>query len=475
MKRVFIFFISLTLLSGCSDELDQFPSESLPGNEAITTVNDLRLAVNGVYRTLVSRYSYAGDYGIFADGRGGDGKIIDNGVNHFHPVYNFQLNANSEHSAGFYQIFYYAAARINNILLFTESIGDKEELSETYDDYLGQLYALRGLVHFELARLYAQLPSVAANMDAENSGIVLNDQSYPVSEKFKKSTLKDTYDFIISDLESSLDLLSKEKPDGSGAINYWAAKALLSRVYLYLQNYDKALEHAHDVVVGVNATDYSLYGRDEFLSVWKRTGTSESLFELLISETMSAQRNSLGYYTDPEGYAEFAASDDFKEWLFEQTDDIRLSSVVYKEGANGRNAGYYTMKYQGQEGVGTPLYVNNFKVIRLSEVYLIAAEAKLLGGTYSGSNDAVWYYNELRKNRIDSYADVTSITIEDVLDERRREFFGENHRMFDLVRHKRNIVHPILGTIAYNDYRILVAIPQRERDISPDLEQNPEW
>lgn len=225
MKRVFIFFISLTLLSGCSDELDQFPSESLPGNEAITTVNDLRLAVNGVYRTLVSRYSYAGDYGIFADGRGGDGKIIDNGVNHFQPVYNFQLNANSEHSAGFYQIFYYAAARINNILLFTESIGDKEELSETYDDYLGQLYALRGLVHFELARLYAQLPSVAANMDAENSGIVLNDQSYPVSEKFKKSTLKDTYDFIISDLESSLDLLSKEKPDGSGAINYWAAKA----------------------------------------------------------------------------------------------------------------------------------------------------------------------------------------------------------------------------------------------------------
>lgn len=475
MKKLFIFFISIALLSGCKDELDQFPSDSLPGSEAITTVNDLRLAVNGVYRTLVDRYSYAGDFGIYADGRGGDAKIVDNSVNHFQPVHIFQLHANSGHSAGFYQTQYYAAARVNNVLLFVDGIEDKEDNLSTYNNYVGQLYAIRALTHFDLARLYAQLPSVASNRNQENSGIVLNNESFPVTSKFKRATLAETYQFIVNDLETSLGLLSRSKPDGSGAINYWAAKALLSRVYLYLEDYDNALKHAHEIIVDIDPERYSLYTRENFLTSWRRTGTSESLFELLISETMSAQRNSLGYYTDPNGYAEFAASDDFSTWILAQTDDIRSSSIRWKETSGGSNGGYYTMKYEGQEGVGTPLYVNNPKIIRLAEVYLIAAEAKLLGGNFTGSNDAVWYYNQLRSNRILNYENATSVTLDDILDERRREFFGENHRMFDLVRNRRTINHPSLGSIAYNDYRILVAIPRRELDLSPELKQNPEY
>ncbi len=473
MKKIFAIFITIALLSGCSNELDQSPSDSLPGDEAIETVEDLQLAVNGVYRTLVNRYSYPGDFGIYADGRGGDGKMIDGGVNHFQPVYIFQLHANSGHAAGFFQTHYYAISRVNNILLVVDELEDKDSFPEKYNNLLGQLYSIRALMHFDLARMYAQLPSVAGDMNAANSGIVLSKESYGVADRFKRSTLKETYDFILEDFNKSLDLLSKDKADGSGAINYWAAKALLSRAYLYLQDYNNALKHAHEVITDAAAI-YKLYAYDEFLDAWKNVGTSESLFEVLMSETMNAQRNSIGYYTHPEGYAEFAASETFEEWLLAQTDDIRSKSIVEKDD-KGDHLAYYTMKYEGQAGASTPLYMNNPKIIRLAEVYYIAAEAKLFNGSYANAKEAVWYYNEVRKNRILNYEDAATVSLDDILDERRRELFGENHRMFDLVRHKRDIEHPLIsvGTVTYNDSRILVAFPQRELDISPELVQNP--
>ncbi|MBR8537208.1 RagB/SusD family nutrient uptake outer membrane protein [Carboxylicivirga sediminis] len=471
MKNLYIIVLLIGLFASCTNELEQLPSGSLPGEEAISNVNDLNKAVNGVYSTLVHRYGYAGDYGIYADGKGGDVQLRDLSANHFQPIVIFQTDANSGVASGIYQRFYYTSARANNVMLFLDGISDKDENKEEFESLVGQLYAIRALCHFELARTYAQLPGVAADLNAQNSGIVLNDAYYGVAEKFKRSTLKETYDFIVADLEKAIPLLSEKKVEASGKINQWAAKALLSRVYLYLGEYDSALELAHDVI---DNSDYALYTQDNYLSVWAKTGTSESLFELTVTDNENAQRNSLGYYTNPDGYAECSASDIYAEWLLEQTDDIRSQSIREKD-LDGDYLAYYTVKYEGQEGTSTPLYTNNAKVIRLSEVYLIAAEAKLKGGVASGSNDAVWYYNELRKNRINSYVDAVSVNLDEILDERRRELFCENHRMFDLVRNKKSITSPSVGNVHYDDYRIIVAIPQRERDISPELAQNPKY
>ena len=113
--------------------------------------------------------------------------------------------------------------------------------------------------------------------------------------------------------------------------------------------------------------------------------------------------------------------------------------------------------------------------IRLSEVYLIAAEARLKGGNAPGSLEAADYYNMLRSKRISGNTNAASVTMDDILQERRRELFCENHRFFDLVRNRMAVNAPIvqLTPIPYNDPRMIIAIPKRELDISPDLEQNP--
>ena len=86
--------------------------------------------------------------------------------------------------------------------------------------------------------------------------------------------------------------------------------------------------------------------------------------------------------------------------------------------------------------------MNNFKVIRLSELYLIASEALLKGATSSDGKKAVDYYNELRKNRFANYTPATEVTLDNILDERRIEFFCEGQRYFDLVRNKRELTTP---------------------------------
>lgn len=474
MKKYSILFLLFVMVgTGCEGLFDQKPSSSLPSTDATPNMATLQTAIIGVYSTLINRWSFLGDQSLYADAKGGDVQIIDLSVNHLQPIIIFQTDKNSGLSIGAYEQFSYLTARINNIMESVGNVEDKDENIDAFNDFLGQLYALRALGHFELARMYAQLPAVATDVNAANSGIALNDKYYPFDAKFTRSTLKQTYDFIIADFLQSLDLLSREKTESSGMINYWAAEALLSRAYLYMQDYDNALLHASNVIEN---SPYELYTRANYLSAWSATGTSESLFEILTTDNSNAERHSLGYYTSPDGYPECAASDEFLNFISDKQNDIRYQTIVEKETDSGTQKGYYTAKYEGQEGSSTPLYTNNFKVIRLSEVYLIATEARLLGGNAAGAKDAVWYYNTLRANRIENYVNVASISIDDVLDERRFELFCENHRMFDLVRHKRSIFSEQLNqTIKYDDTRLLVAIPEREINISPELAQNPGW
>jgi hypothetical protein len=474
MRKYSILFLLFAIaFIGCENEFDQRPSSSLPSTDATPNMATFNTAVNGVYSTLISRWSFLGDQGLYADAKGGDIKLIDNSVNHFQPVLIYQTDKNSGLSIGSYQVFSYLTTRANSVMESAQNVEDKDDNIDQYNDYMGQLYALRALGHFEMARMYCKIPVIAEDINASNSGIPLNDKVYEYNTKFTRSTLKQTYDFIISDFVRSLELLSKGKKEGSGKINYWAVEALLSRAYLYMGDYNNALKYANDVIEN---SPYKLYTLENYLSVWKLAGTDESLFEITTTDNTNAQRNSLGYYTNPDGYPEAGASDAFMTFINEQTGDIRTQTVKEKSQSDGKRKGFYTTKYEGQEGSSTPLYTNNCKVIRLSEVYLIAAEAKLLGGNTAGSKEAAWYYNELRRNRIQDYIDVENITIDNILDERRIEFFCENHRMFDLVRHKSSIYsQQINATLEYNDTRLLTAIPEREINISPELVQNPGW
>ena len=132
------------------------------------------------------------------------------------------------------------------------------------------------------------------------------------------------------------------------------------------------------------------------------------------------------------------------------------------------NTGYYPLKYPGNAGASVPAYVNNIKVVRLAEVYLVAAEAALKTG-----GDAAQYVNALRRNRIAGYEDVASVTLTDILDERRKELFAEGQIAFDFWRNGMTVYGNAM-TIAADDYRTVLPLPEEEVDLAKGkLVQNP--
>lgn len=470
MKKI-LYILLIAVGFSCSDNLEQSPSDSLSEGEAITSVADLRLAVNGIYKTMVDKDGYCGDFGLYADGKGGEVDYLD-ANNQFAPIINLQTDRNSGFSDGFYEVNYVAIARINNILAVLEQVADKKAKEDEYKELVAQLYGLRAFLHFDVLRTFCPMPNLVADKTAAKSGIVIASEKYAPNQRFTRSTMQESYAFVKADFAKALEALSKTKAFGTdrvyGEIDYWAVKALKARMHLYLGEYDNALADAIDVI---NNSGYQLLTRDKWMASWTIEGADETLFELLVTDDYNAQRNSIGYYTSPEGYPEAAASEGFASF-FEtiNSTDIRKESVKKEKNTDGDFEAYYVQKYRGRSGVIAPLYVNNPKVIRLSEVYYIAAEAVLNGGTAEGALPAVDYYNEVRANRIEGYTNATSVDINDILNERRIELFCENARVFDLIRTETNFKHPrFAGDIEYTDSRLIAKFPQRELDINKDF------
>ena len=119
-------------------------------------------------------------------------------------------------------------------------------------------------------------------------------------------------------------------------------------------------------------------------------------------------------------------------------------------------------------------------MFRLSEVYLIAAEAAIKN---TDPTNARIYLNAIVE-RADPTAtvDLAGVTLDRILLERRKEFVAEGHRFFDLVRNKKDIVRTKCDRvwdittpleIKYDYYKILFPIPIDEMQVNTNIEQNP--
>jgi hypothetical protein len=469
--------LGVMIMTSCENFLDQMPSTALPAEEAIETIEDLQTAVNGAYERLNSFDYYSGDFFPLGDLRGDDMTFNSAlNANQISPLARYQYDKNSTYAENFWSAPYITAGRINDILSVAENINLEPGDEDRFNNLIGQLYALRALCHFDLARIFCQLPTALypeITMDSPDSGIPVSDRVFEVDYKPVRNTLRETYDFILADFNRAIEKLDPSPSiiESYGYINIWAAKALKARVQLYLGNYMESLAGAEDVINNAGTSGYRLAEVEEYYNMWDSVAQPEFLFEVITTIIYNAQRNSLGYYSHPDGYGEFALTDDFATWLLSFNTDIRSLMTSIKQNSQGVGRGYYPNKYPGRDRI---LYVNNPKVIRMAEVYLIAAEAAFHSGNQP---KAVQYMNALRSKRLVVPVDLSSVTLDDILNERRKELFAEGHRSWDVWRNQLGLVNMDFGMDAINwdNWRTLVAIPQREMDISPGLVQNPGW
>ena len=244
MKKIYLVFGLIAGLTLSSCELDTLPSTSLGEEIAINSESDLKNAVNGIgYIVSEERMTYGAEYGIYADLLTNEFKIVDD-YGQSSRIALYTLSENDELPEYAYCYFYKAIANCNKALELSANLEETANLKNLQ----GQLYAWRGLLHFDLARMFAHLPTTVSDVNAVNSGIVLSTEVYQPDYKGERATLKKTYDQIITDLTKAMSLMDKATDNGTGYFNYYAALALRARANLYAGNYTEALNDAKEVI-----------------------------------------------------------------------------------------------------------------------------------------------------------------------------------------------------------------------------------
>ena len=520
MKKIFTYIALLAMFTAasCTDLLDKEPYQNYEKDYILTTVEGLDALLTGSYTIVKDRYYYGSLIYQYEAARGLDFFIRKSGGGtSMQREAQYSLSSTSNGAApNAWQTIYSLITNLNRIIDHIDNVtGDINEIRRIK----GEALTLRGLAYFDLMRLFAYPPhysfdghdgqkafakeedwvkasrGVPIIWDSEMS---LNIEKYEV----RREDAEDTYFYILEQLYMGKELL-KGKTEIRGHVNAAPATALLMRVLLYMEEWDSVVTVGEEWLANYEAR-YSMIPYDSYPTSYYKTFNSESIWELSYTTSTDLGRNSLNYwarkptYDDPESpdYGEVSSDIGYSrmgmqwghtnrglDFLTYYPDDIR-QVFICELGLQEKPGWKGFRKY-----VGDPYhYTHNIPIVRLPEVYLTMAEAYIKSTTYANPGLAGEYAS--RVSSVRRLADISGSNINDVYNERRREFMFEGHNYWDMFRTGRGIqsrqadldgayaddASISFGTIGNSaHYRAVYPIPQREMNSNPAIrdQQNP--
>ncbi|WP_183580202.1 RagB/SusD family nutrient uptake outer membrane protein [Mucilaginibacter sp. X5P1] len=496
--KLLIAFGSLVILAGaCKKEL---PSTSISDSEALSSPASLATATLGNYAELVNNnYTKSGHF--LMEYPSDDVAQSQPSSNNLSACYRYVTQIpTGTHATNFWVQGYHIIAAANKIIAVIP-----DNSNSTLLQLKGENLYLRAMVEFNLVRMFGR-PFTQGN--GSNPGIPLISET-TTNITPARSTVAQVYTSIIADLVKAASLMTTAKT------NIYASKevaeALLSRVYLYMNDNTDAITYANLVI---NSGRYTLLQGSAYSNYFSGVpeNNTETIFCVKYTTTQDQGIASIGslYYsglgpdgkgaiTTPggqgnTGYAEIYASLTYYQDLSQNPTDLRLNFIApytisgvlqYNKALTPATPMYYITKYSFQQGVVTlssPVY------IRLAEMYLNRAEANAKLGNSQAAIDDI--------NIIRTRATIPTLTqaglgatsvLSAVLEERRLELAFEGQRMYDLYRNNLPMVRNYPGTQSLDNTpttnvmqtvlptaaRVINYIPQTELALNPNLTQNP--
>src|SRR5688572_6561018 len=364
-------------LFSCKKTLDMEPTNQVDASTSIKTPADALIMINGIVRSMSSTDYYGRNFILYGDAKGGDMTIPSQGRGS-DGLYTFNHSATSGSFSGYWSQIYFSLLQVNNLLQNIEQL--EADGATGYNSYKGQALTLRAIMYFDLVRLYGK------SYDLDKSAYGVPNITIPLKSTAQplRNTVEENYNQILSDLKTAAPLLAKTK--SNGYVNYYGNLAMQARVYLYMKDYPNALKAAEEIITSNVYTHYSNAAR---VDSWKAQYGSESIFEIGVYPLEGdLGAGSIGAYHRKKGdggstiLGWFIASDYFLNRLKEDAADVRwgvMKEDEFSTTANPRKGALY--KYSGSTAMAgdgkTTATAVNLKLIRLSEIYLIAAEAAL--------------------------------------------------------------------------------------------------
>lgn len=485
MRNKFIIFLFVTVglifTSSCSDFLDVVPRDEVSINQQFSTYQGTLQALNGAYsqtEVILSGWPF-----VYADLQGGNISFTPNrtGSNQgiiaipsaLEAIYNFNDQSVNSVFNSVYSGTYSVINNLNNILKFVDLLTDANEIQK--NQVKAEALAMRAFLHFQLLQWYSQTYLFTPN--ASHLGIVYADRILIGGVDFpERLSVNESYEKVIQDYTKALSLFSDNAASPGPVYSYFNkinTKALLAKAYLYSNQNALALSTAQQVI---SESNVSLMPKNQYIAEWEKPNApvSEVLFELTapLDATGSVVSSSVSEYylfiNNQVNYGRLVASGDLLE-IFEQ-EDVRgnnfiEASLQVKVGENFENQPFYfTKKFQDNPGT---------LVMRLSEVYLIAAEA----AARSQQNvNALFYLNSIRNRAGLNDANGVNL-LEEIFMERRRELCFEGNLLYDIARFGKNITRN-LGCISqvcnlnFPNPRFILPLPLSTIIINENMQQN---
>ena len=300
----------------------------------------------------------------------------------------------------------------------------------------GEALFLRGAYYFLLANNYAK--PYSAETAKEDLCVPLKLTEYVEDKYYTRDDNELVYTQIVKDLSAAADSLAGIKEVNCYRANERAARTLLSRVYLYMHEYSKAIAEC-ERVIGLGAPVMELNGLD-FTETGHYKEKKQYLLDTDSPEIFFTQGTSFSQVLMNLGATfkgVYRMSDELKE-VFLKTGsgkDLRLKAYFTQD----RVQNYYVRKNSIRQ---TKIFVFDSFVLRSAEVYMNKAEAEVYAGLEDECKKTLKVF--LPKRFLNQeIPDVDNLTGEDLVrfvrEERRRELCYECHRWFDLRRYA---VHP---------------------------------
>ena len=472
-KYAIVALLLCFMAASCEDFLDKPTEDSYNVDNYYLTDDQCLAGVNYLYNSPW----YDFQRGFFKVGDVLSGNLYMGSS----PYLEFSLNGTDE---DLINMSYSLWAVIGHSSTVYNNLQDSPATESVVEQCMGECLVWKAFAYFYLVRSFGEVP-IIHNVEEE-----LENGTYNEAVKVKRA---DVYEYIIMTLEKAMELLPKTS--SSGRIDYYCAEGLMAKVYLTKAGVGGSLDaddlamaasYAKDVIdnsgreLMENYEDIFRLANnmcDESLIAWRWTAegsvwtSQNSLQSDLGMQNFDEFGDTWGDWTDPT----VDLQDAFGIDLLEQTPDTwinfydsRLKATMMLPGftysyfwADQGGFDYvdflYTVTGQLNSSTGANcvkhLYGNAqdhidgighsaaymysslaTHILRLSDVYLIYAEAMM--GTSGVTTDATALdaFYQVRHRAVSSYQMPTSLTWEEVWKERRLEFALEGDRWYDYVR-----------------------------------------
>ena len=456
MKYTTYLFVLLSLaLSSCFKDLDQQPLSTVTSDTYFATTRDFEMALNGLYSVALD--VYPDRLMNLGETRSDNLYAITDGARDWEGINDFQKSiSNSGYIASAWVGDYAAIAKANLLLEKLEEKGKQVLLQDSIvTQYQAEARFLRGFCYFDLVRWFGEVPIIDKSIAAEQG------KDYP------RKPVKEVYDFILQDLDFAMAHLPKSyAAEALGHATKWAAEGIAAQAYMAMSGptYDikgpglgvnewgKAYELLNDIVL---KGGFAL--ESDYETIFRQEHNKEVVFDVEYSTGDNAAGASFVWILTPDGYfktigmsaqgsnyqrplatsfrKQFAATD--KRALFgirdSYTDNSTSIPVVY-------NYPFY-IKWvdKSRYGTGRTDWGVNFPVLRYTDVLMLRAECILHGG--GGTQADVVDIMQKVRDRASDPTPVTTVNLDTLMAERRKEFYEEGSRLFDLQRSGKFLEH----------------------------------